>query len=431
MRNYLKFLFSVTFITVIFLFMGSCKKENNNSKPSCKIVSPQTGSNIVAGETVTIIVEADDSDGDITEVKFSVDGLLIGTITSSPYNYQWNTDGYDKGTYIIEAISVDDEGASASDTVSIMITEEDPPVQGNFSVLSSYMMNNNLDLPTLLDGWVIDPKAISDGGIVDVDNDCTIPGWTVFDIRADQDFYTGHIKGSINVPLTEIVDEAKATSGIDKILVVCYSGQTSARAVMALKLSGFINARVCKFGFSAWSDNPEFDKWSSKISDQAVGNSNWVTSDSPSLPVNGYPTWTTTSTDGATILADNVNTMLNATGWGTQADNVLDSPQDYSIFNFWSESDYIGLGHFDGAYQYKPISIQNDILSALQTDDENILYCYTGQTASYVVAWLQVLGYNAKSIYNGVNSLRYTALKDAGKPHWHFPYHDYTYETGF
>ena len=170
--------------------------------------------------------------------------------------------------------------------------KDDPapePATGNFTTLSTYMVNQNLDLPALLAGWVIDPKPTTvDGGIVDVENDCTIPDWTVFDIRSEADFKKGHVKGSHNVKLTDIVTAAQAINGIDKILVMCYSGQTAGRAVMALRLSGFPNAKVSKFGFSAWSNNSEFDKWSSKESDQADGNSNWVSTAAPELPVYEY-----------------------------------------------------------------------------------------------------------------------------------------------
>lgn len=309
--------------------------------------------------------------------------------------------------------------------------KDDPapePVKGNFSTLSTHMTDMGYDLPALLDGWVTDPKPIADGGIVDVDNDCTIPGWTVFDIRNDADFKAAHIKGSINVKLVDIVAEAKAMNA-DKILVVCYSGQTAGRGAMALRLSGFPNAKVAKFGFSAWSDNPEYDKWSSKIGNIAVGNSNWVETAAPTLPVNGFPTWETTATDGAAILAEKVTAMLAGADWGVKSDLVLNAPADFAIYNFWASADYLGYGHYTGAFQYKPISLANDVVAAMNPESANLIYCYTGQTSAYIVAWLNVLGYNAQSIYNGVNSLSYDALVAGESPHWHFPYHTYTYET--
>ena len=307
-----------------------------------------------------------------------------------------------------------------------------PAETGNFTTLSTYMVNQNLDLPTLLDGWVIDPTltTATPAGIVDSAAGYSIPDWVVFDIRSAADFALGHIKGSVNVALANIVTEAQAINNNDaKILVVCYSGQTAGRAVMALRLSGFPNAKVSKFGFSGWSANSAFDKWSSKISDQAVGNANWVSTASPALPVNALPTWTTTSTDGATILAEKINEMLAITSWSAGGADVLAAPADFSIYNFWTTEEYTTFGHFAGAFQYKPISLAGDIVSALNAENNNLVYCFTGQTSSFIVAWLNVLGYNAKSIGYGVNGLSYQALHDASKPNWHFPYHSYEYEV--
>ena len=310
--------------------------------------------------------------------------------------------------------------------------KDDPapePAKGNYETLTTYMTNQNFDLPALLDGWVIDPKLIADGGIVDP-TDYSIPGWTIFDIRKVDDFNDGHIKGAINVALGDVITVAnEINDNTTKILVVCYTGQTAGRAVMALRLSGFPNAKVSKFGFSAWTNNPDFDSWSAitENGNIAVGSPNWNSDASANLPVNGYPTWTTTSTDGATILAEKVEVMLNASGWGINSDIPLAAPADYAIYNFWTTEDYTTFGHFAGALQYKPISFAN--VDAMNPDSDNLIYCYTGQTSSFIVAWCQVLGYKAQSVKFGVNSLSYTALNDAGKPHWHFPYHSYDYVT--
>lgn len=299
---------------------------------------------------------------------------------------------------------------------------KDEDEKGTFTTLANYMTSNNMDLPDLLDGWVIAPNAIVDT------TDYSIPGYHVFDIRSAADFAAGHIKGSMNVVLADVLTKA-AEVGKDKpILVVCYSGQTAGRAVMALRLSGYPDAKVMKFGFSYWSSDANFDKWTAKISDQADGSANWETLTSATLPVNSYPQWESASTDGAAILAANVTTMLANTSWGVSSTDILTDPTSHNIYNFWDQATYESIGHYKGAYLYSTISIANDVLQALPTTDECLIYCYTGQTSSMAVAWLQVLGYNAKSITYGVNSLRHTALDDAGKPAWHHSL-DYPYET--
>jgi rhodanese-related sulfurtransferase len=69
----------------------------------------------------------------------------------------------------------------------------------------------------------------------------------------------------------------------------------------------------------------------------------------------------------------------------------------------------------------KPISLANDVVKAVDSEETTLVYCFTGQTSSMVVAWLNVLGYDAKSILFGVNRLKYDELEAAGKPHWHGP----------
>lgn len=297
-----------------------------------------------------------------------------------------------------------------------------PVDKGNFETLKTYVVDNGMDLPALLDGWVIAPvlKSEAETGIVEAD--FSIPDYNVFDIRSASDFKAGHIKGAINVALTEVVTKATQLGKDKPYLVVCKTGQTAGRATMALRLSGF-QAKVMKFGMSYW--NTQFDAWTGNVGDEAVGNPNWVTDASATLPINGFPTWESTTTDGAALLAERIDAMLAMEGWGVSGSTVLADPMGYNIYNFWTEGDYTTLGHFKGAYQLKPISIENDIIAALPTSDECLIYCFTGQTSSYITAWLDVMGYNAKSILFGVNKMDHTALDDAGKPAWH---HSYEYE---
>ena len=103
----------------------ACKKteENTNQPPTCKITSPLNGQEITKGESVTISVEANDSDGTITEVRFSIDGVGKGSDSSYPYNYNWNTDNEDIGNHTLKATSVDNGGTVTTDEIDIFMTE--------------------------------------------------------------------------------------------------------------------------------------------------------------------------------------------------------------------------------------------------------------------------------------------------------------------
>jgi rhodanese-related sulfurtransferase len=303
--------------------------------------------------------------------------------------------------------------------------KDPPPTPENaYSSLKAYMIANNLDLPALLAGWVLDPNGTSatPPGIVD-DATSTITGYTVYDIRSAADFATNHIKNAKNVVLKDVITTTE-TLGLAKdakILVVCYTGQTAGQAVMALRLLGWKNAAVLKWGMAGWNSTYQ-GPWISNSGfvtpangDLAVGSSNWVTTAAPATGVFAEPVFTSTSTDGATILRERVQTVLN-TGFST-ADGalVLAAPASYTIVNYWSNADYTTLGHFSGALNIPAISFAGDLNKGFDPSKEVLVYCWTGQTSSVATFWLNVVGYKTKGIGFGANRMIYSALKTAGK----------------
>lgn len=302
--------------------------------------------------------------------------------------------------------------------------EDPPPTPDNaYVALKSYMMTNNLDLPALLSGWVLDPNGTSASGIVD-DATSTVTGYTVYDIRPAADFAANHIKNAKNVVLKDVITttESLALAKDAKILVVCFTGQTAGQAVMALRLLGWKNASVLKWGMAGWNATYQ-GPWVSNSGfvtpasgDLAVGSANWVTTAAPATGVFAEPSFTSTSADGAVILKERVQAVLNA-GFST-ADGaaVLAAPANYTIVNYWPAADYTGLGHYAGAYDVPVISLAGDLHKAFDPSKEMLVYCYTGQTSSVASFWLNVLGYKTKGIGFGTNRMIYTALKAASKP---------------
>lgn len=293
-----------------------------------------------------------------------------------------------------------------------------------YSVLTEYLADNNMDLPDLLVGWVIPASSV-----VDIDNGFIVPDYHVFDIRSQVDYEAGHIDGAINVALGDVV--TVAANYTDKpILVACVTGQTAGHAVMALRLSGYADAKVLKWGMAGW--NPDFDAaWQGNSGhtngNVASGSANWVTTAAPALESFSNPTWTSTATDGASILAERVSALLSGGFKATSSDPVLASPANYQIMNYWDATDYAAYGHFEGAHQIKPIALAN--VNTFDPAAESLVYCYTGQTSSMAVAWLNVLGLNTKSILFGANRLNYDGLSADTKPTYHGA-ENYGYQTG-
>ncbi|MBK7410100.1 MAG: rhodanese-like domain-containing protein [Saprospirales bacterium] len=281
--------------------------------------------------------------------------------------------------------------------------KKDPvdPTVNEFEVLAQYMNDNNLDLA------VINGSFAKAGSALNVDPvDFSIPGYYVIDIRQAADFEAGHIKNAVNVTLANILAEGPKAAG-KPILVACYSGQTAGRAVAALRLKGY-EAYTLKWGMSSWHSNFS-SKWSTKVTDYA--SPNWVTSGTPiaNVTFTTFPTLTTTETEGEKILDARINDMLANSAWSVSRDDVLATPSNYFINNYWTQAAWDLFGHINGAYRINE-DLSLATLKYLDPSKTIVTYCYTGQTSSITSAWLNVMGYDAKSLSYGANAIVHSAL---------------------
>ena len=283
---------------------------------------------------------------------------------------------------------------------------------GSFATLRTYLIDNDLDLPDILSSWTI----LAD------DLDGNTASYYIMDIRPDDVYDDGHIAGAVNVEMADVITEAGQAGG-KTIVVVCKTGQEAGHAVMGLRLSGYADAKVLKWGMSGW--NGDFDLWTPNTGDIAVGHENWVDGPAPAAQMHAYPALVTTATDGAGILAERVAAMLAGGFKGVLSSDVLATPGDYFINNFWAAEDVTTYGIFDGAYRIKPLDLEGNEFMHYDPDETVVTYCWSGQESSMVTAYLTVLGYDAKSMKYGVNSLIYSQLT---KSKWGGP-GDYDYVT--
>ncbi len=279
--------------------------------------------------------------------------------------------------------------------------KDDPvePSKTEFELLKTYMADNNLDLPTVTSSFT---KA---GSALNVNTaDYSVPDYYVIDLRAQADFDLGHIKDAHIATLATVLDEAAKANG-KKILVVCYTGQTAARAVAALRLMNH-EAYSLKWGMCGWHDDLA-GKWKSNAVDFA--SPNWVTTGAPpALATFADPKLNTNLTDGREILQARVKAMLSKE-WSVSKTDVLANPGNYFIVNKWPLTSWDAYGHINGAYR-----IDEDLnlahLNNLNPTATTVVYCYTGQTSAITGFWLDVLGYNSRSLSFGANGIVHTAL---------------------
>jgi len=289
---------------------------------------------------------------------------------------------------------------------------EEPEVD-RFAVLTTYLSQNNLDLNHMTTDWVIDAAALNTAGVTN---------FYVIDLRSAADFATGHIQGAVNSTLQNVVTAAAGANG-KQIVLACYTGQNAAVGLVALRLSGFRTCKILKWGMSGW--NSKFDTWTANISDRALQSPNWSATNTIAQPVSfAYPKLAATQNTAEAILQERVAYMLSKGLQGVAAADVLAAPATFFINNYWTEADVNQYGHIKGAYRInETLKIANDGLKTLDPNSTIVVYCWTGQTSALVSSYLNVLGYNAKSISFGANALLNSQLQ---KNKWtvsgNFPY---------
>jgi len=276
----------------------------------------------------------------------------------------------------------------------------DPPVTVNEAeVLVKYLEENG-------DAVSIFPKMITAEAVFGaIGSD----GLVVIDIRSADAYNTGHIQGAVNVLENDVLGyyEANNLESKTTVVIACVTGQTAGWVNGLLRLAGKTNTFDLKWGMCSWNDETA-GAWKGIITDPNA--LDFVTTASSKPAEGSLPTLSTGETAGADILKARVDAIF-VEGFGDAAitnATVYINPANYFIVNYWNATDY-GKGHIDGAMQYTPgesLSLDAD-LKTLATDEEVVVYCYTGQTSAHVTAYLRVLGYNAKSLKYGVNDMNY------------------------
>ncbi len=97
-----------------------------NQPPTTSLSSPTNGTTVTAPATVNLTASATDTDGSVTKVDFYQGTTLLGSDTSSPYNFTWNN--VPAGSYNLTAKATDNSGAvTTSTSVAISVTTAPSP----------------------------------------------------------------------------------------------------------------------------------------------------------------------------------------------------------------------------------------------------------------------------------------------------------------
>ena len=242
------------------------------------------------------------------------------------------------------------------------------------------------------------------------------PKYHIIDIRSDSWFDYGHIKDAVNVKAADLLTYFENTinpEDFDKITLVCYSGQSAAYFTGLLRLAGYNNVYNMKWGMSSWRLDFAEKSWLKNIKNDFADN--LETTENIEAEKGIYPLLNTGKTEANEILKVQLEKAF-ATPYKEyilKSADVFETPTNYYIVNYWDQDKY-AFGHIPGAIQYQPnasLSTTAD-LSTLPSNKKVAVYGSTGQETAYVVAYLNVLGYDSGNIAYGANSFINKKLKE-------------------
>ncbi len=227
----------------------------------------------------------------------------------------------------------------------------------------------------------------------------------IISLRSAEHDAVGQIPGAYNISVKELMSpEVLATLPTDRqIVVYCYTGQNSAQAVTALNMAGF-DAASLTYGMSGWTTDPAV----------YVNRFNAETTPRQFATFTDMPEWSDETFALATPLAETsaeaAYAYLSANGAKMIAADAVyenlndgDASNDPFIISVRAQEDY-AKGHLPGALWTTPKDLFTpEMLAKLPTDRQILVYCYTGQNSGFVVAGLNMLGYDAISLTHGMS----------------------------
>lgn len=265
--------------------------------------------------------------------------------------------------------------------------------------------------------------------------------YLVIDVRPTTLYKDGHIEGSVNVPNTELLEyfEENNTANYLKVVFVSATGQSAAYYTSLLTLLGYNNIYSLNFGIASWNNDFK-NYWLFNLgtaSTDLFTNKYFEKNNFSELPELSFES---SSNKIADKLRERVNILLKEGFDESQSFGALHTSasinstallrdynygfvttqpyfKTYYVICYGTESLYRSHRDYGHFYQTAFYKVNFDLRSTenLQTipnDRPTVIYSFNGQTSAYAVAYLRLLGYDAKSLLYGANSILYDALKN-------------------
>ena len=145
---------SILIFFILFAF-SSCDKEivepQINQTPTIKFLEPPNNLIILCDTILPIILEPNDSDGNIKKVDLFINNVKVKTFFNQPYHFNWDEAKIDNiGTFLFKAIVYDDKDSTGVDSININI------VDGRIKYLGKY------NFKIVKENWIMGTPSVYD-----------------------------------------------------------------------------------------------------------------------------------------------------------------------------------------------------------------------------------------------------------------------------
>ncbi|MCK5455550.1 MAG: rhodanese-like domain-containing protein, partial [Melioribacteraceae bacterium] len=257
----------------------------------------------------------------------------------------------------------------------------------------------------------------------------------LLDIRSASEYASGHIEGALNVNISELIDtlKNKDLNKFLRIVIISTTGQKAAYTVSLLRLYGFTNIYSLDYGMGQWNELFS-DVWINARDDSEYVwsfTTNYYSKPplSNKLPALSFenPEMSTESLIQSRIklhLTDEAYYRSTGTVAEIDGDFALryqkftsialicySAPDLYDIKRYFKDASppvtwgghFRSIPYYDPSYDFKA----STKLLTLPIDKPIYIYSYNGQRSQYIVAYLRLLGYDARSVLFGAISMLY------------------------
>lgn len=244
----------------------------------------------------------------------------------------------------------------------------------------------------------------------------------ILDIRKTSDYNAGHIPGAIQIDTKKLFynfKEKLTPYKYDKIVLVCYSGQSAVYNAAVLQLLGYNNVCALKWGMSSWEKGTAEKKWLKKLhnSSPIIEQIEIAKSDETfKLSV-----LSTGLNRGFEILEARAIKLL-AGGYSNASINLdkITNPTDYHFIQYSPKKIY-NAKHPKGVKLYESFNslICPAELKSLPADKVIVVLSEYGQDGAIITAYLKLLGYKVKNLNYGVQNYMHTKVMQTNGQYFH------------